>query len=67
MALTIDELQIQIEAECTKATSAIDALAQKLLTLQTALGPLTNANIKVSNSFNQTTNNIKKTTTATNQ
>ena len=65
MALTIDELQIQIEAESTKAASAIDALAQKLQGLKVALGPLANTNIQVSNSFNTTTKNINKATTAT--
>ena len=65
MALTIEELNIQIAAESSKATSAIDALAQNLKDLQAALGPLVNANIKVSNSFNTTTNNIQKTTNAT--
>lgn len=65
MALTIDELNIQIEAESNKAVSAIDALVQNLKDLQTALGPLANINLKISNSFNNTTKNIEKTTTAT--
>ena len=37
MALTIDQLQIQIEAESTKATSAIDTLIGRLETLQAKL------------------------------
>ena len=40
MALTIDELQIQIEAECTKATTALDVLIGKLKTVQSRLNGL---------------------------
>ncbi len=67
MALTIDELNIQIAAESTKATSAIDNLVQKIQTLQIIFGPLATTNIKVSNSFNTTTKNIQNTTTKLNQ
>ena len=65
MALTIDQLQIEISAEAKKAETAIDALAQNLKDLQAALGPLANINLKVSNSFKAVTNNIQKTTNAT--
>lgn len=37
MALTIDQLQIQIEAESTQATQALDILISKLKTLQSRL------------------------------
>lgn len=40
MALTIDELNIQIAAESTKATKAIDTLIGRLETLQSKLGIL---------------------------
>ena len=40
MALTIDQLQIQIEAECTKATTALDVLIGKLKTVQSRLNGL---------------------------
>ena len=67
MALTIEELNIQITADANRATSALEKLAQNLISLQTALGPLANSNVKVSNSFNTTTNNINKTTNASNK
>ena len=38
MALTIDELEIQIQAEAKKATNGIDALASSMKRLQDALG-----------------------------
>lgn len=65
MALTIDELNIQIEAESKKATSAIDALVDKFQKLQNVLGPLASTNIKISNSFNTTTKTIEKASNAT--
>lgn len=40
MALTIDELNIQIEAECTQATQALDILIGKLKTVQNRLNGL---------------------------
>lgn len=43
MALTIEELNIQIEAESTKATNAIDTLIGRLDALQSKLGILGNA------------------------
>lgn len=38
MALTIDNLEIQIQAEAKKATKGIDALAKSMKQLQDALG-----------------------------
>ena len=43
MALTIEELNIQIEAESTKATTAIDTLIGRLETLQSKLNVLGSA------------------------
>ena len=40
MALTIEELNIQIEAECTKATTALDVLIGKLKTVRSRLNGL---------------------------
>ena len=60
MALTIDELQIQIEAESTKATKAIDTLIGRLEILQSKLGVLGSVTTK-------TTKGIQKKTTATTQ
>ena len=67
MAVTVDQLNIQLTADSSSASSAVNQLAQNLERLKAALGPLANTNIKVSNSFNQTTNNVTKTTTATNK
>ena len=67
MAPTIDELNIQITADANKAENALDKLAQNFKDLKAALGPLANMNVKVSNSFNNTTKNINKTTNATNK
>lgn len=64
MALTIDQLNIELTADSQKASSAIDQLAKNLERLKTALGPLANVNVKVSNSFNNTTKNITKTSNA---
>ena len=47
MALTIDQLNIELTADSQKASSAIDKLAQNLERLKTALGPLANVNVKV--------------------
>lgn len=54
MALTIDELNIQIEAESNKATSAIDTLIGRLETLKSKLGVLGSVG-------NQASAGVKKT------
>lgn len=64
MALTIDQLNIELTADSQKASTAIDQLAKNLERLKAALGPLANVNVKVSNSFNNTTKNITKTSNA---
>ncbi len=65
MALTIDELNIQIAADSKNATRALTSLIKKLEKLKDTLNGSTVSNITISNSFNQTTNAINKTTTAT--
>ena len=67
MALTIDELQIQIEAESNKATAAIDTLIGRLETLQSKLGLLSSANKKATTSLQKKTTATTKATTATNK
>ena len=64
MALTIDELNIQITASSSSATRALTALIKKLEKLQTTLGNTKLSNITISNSFNKTTNSVNKTSTA---
>ncbi len=65
MALTIDELNIQITADSQKATRALTSLIKKLEQLKTTLNGSAISNITISNSFNKTTNSIKKAETAT--
>ena len=67
MALTIDELNIQIAADSSKATRALTSLIRKLEQLKNTLNGGTFSNITISNSFNKTTNSINKATTATNK
>ena len=64
--MTIDQLNIELTADSKSASSAIDQLTKNLERLKTALGPLANVNVKVSNSFNKATNNITKTSSAMN-
>ena len=59
MALTIDELNIQIEAESNKATSAIDTLIGRLETLRSKLGVLGDVGTKASNGIKQTGNSAQ--------
>ena len=65
MAVTIDQLNIELTADSQKASSAIDKLAQNLERLKTSLGPLANVNIKVSNSFNTLTKSVKSASSGT--
>ena len=65
MAITIDQLNIELTADSQKASSAIDQLTANLTKLKNSLGPLANVNVKVSNSFNNTTKNIQKASNAT--
>jgi hypothetical protein len=64
VALTIDQLNIELTADSKTASSAIEELAGTLERLKTALAPIANVNLKVSNSFNTTTKNVNKTSSA---
>ena len=59
MALTIDELNIQIEAESKNATSAIDTLIGRLETLRSKLGTLGDAGKKAGDAIKQTGDSAK--------
>ena len=63
---TIDQLNIELTADCKSASSAIEQLTKDFERLKAAMGPLANVNVKVSNSFNNTTKNINKTSSAVN-
>ena len=63
MALTIDELNIQIAAESTSATKAIDALIGRLESLKSKLGSLDSASKKASNGIQKTADSAKKAET----
>lgn len=65
MALTIDELNIQIEAESKKATDALDKLITKLQIVEGKLNVLDVANKKASGSLDKTTNSANKSANAT--
>lgn len=64
MALTIDQLNIELTANSQKASSAIDQLISTMERLKTSLGPLANVNVKVNNSFNNQAKNVNKATNA---
>ena len=65
MALTIDELNIQIEAESKKATDALDKLIDKFKAVEAKLGVLDVVNTKASKSLDKTTNSANKAASAT--
>ena len=65
MALTIDQLQIQIEAESNNATSAIDTLIGRLETLQGKLSVLGNAGKSAGKGLQETAKGAEKAATAT--
>lgn len=65
MALTIDQLQIQIEAESTQATQALDILISKLKTLQSRLNGLGNAGKNAGKGLKETSKGAEKAATAT--
>ena len=64
MALTIDELNIQIASDSSKATRALTSLIKKLEQLKASLNGSNVSNITITNSFNKTTNAVRKTDTA---
>ena len=59
MALTIEELNIQIVAESTKATSAIDTLIGRLETLQTKLNGIGNAGKTAATGIGQVSTSVE--------
>lgn len=67
MTVTIDQLNIELTANSQKASSAIDDLIKTMERLKGSLGPLVSTNIKVSNSFNQTTKSTQKASQATDE
>ena len=67
MALTIEELNIQIEAESTKATSAIDALIGRLDALQSKLKGLGSAGKSAGAGLQETAKGATKADNATNK
>lgn len=67
MALTIDQLDIQIAAESKTATTALDALIAKLEKLYTKLNALDSAANKASSANNKVTQSTNNATAATNK
>jgi hypothetical protein len=65
MALTVDQLNIQITADSQKATRALTSLIKKLEQLKATMNGTGVSNITIANSFNKTTNSVKKTDEAT--
>ena len=64
MALTIDELNIQIEADCTNATTALDVLISKLKTLQSRLNGLSTAGKNAGKGMSETAKGATKVSSA---
>lgn len=67
MALTIDELNIQIVAESTQATSAIDTLIGRLETLQSKLNVLGSAGKKAGQGLQETAKGATQAEKSTNK
>ena len=67
MALTIDELNIQIAAESDKATNAIDTLIGRLETLQSKLGVLGSAGKSAGSGLESTEKGATKAATGVNK
>lgn len=67
MALTIDELNIQIASDSSKATRALTSLIKKLEKLKNTLDNSSLSNITIANSFNQVTQATNRTTQTTNK
>ena len=64
MALTIDELNIQITADSKNATRALTSLIKKLEKLKDTMAGNAVSNITISNSFNQVKQTVERTTTS---
>ena len=67
MALTIDQLNIQIAADSKNATRALTSLIKKLEQLKATLNGSAISNITISNSFNQTAQSANNAANATNK
>lgn len=67
MALTIDELNIQIASDSSKASRALTSLIKKLEKLKDTLNGSNVSNITISNSFNKVTQSVNKNTNAVNK
>ena len=67
MALTIDQLNIQIEAESTQATTALDALIGRLKTLQSRLNGLGSAGKSAGKGLQETAKGAEKADAQTNK
>ena len=65
MALTIDELNIKITADCKSANRALTSLIKRLEKLKDALNGASGLNVNISNSFNRVTNQTNNTTKST--
>ncbi len=65
MALTIDELNIQIEAESKNATQAVDNLANSLKGLKNVLGGFSGAATKMSSSLKGVSTSANKASSST--
>lgn len=61
MALTIEKLEIQIEANSKRAASGIDALSNSMRNLKSAAGGAFNSNQKLNGSFKGLTKSLGKT------
>lgn len=64
MAPTIDELNIQIASDSSKATRALTSLIKKLEKLKGTLAGTSGLNITIANSFNKVTQSANNTTSA---
>ena len=67
MAITVDELNIQIVADYEAATKAIDKLEQRLSKLMTAYSKLTSTGKKATTTFSKINSVIGKTTNTMNK
>lgn len=66
-SVNIDELNIQIASDSSKATRALTSLIKKLEKLKGTLTGTSGLNINISNSFNKVTNSATKATTTINK
>ena len=67
MALTIDQLEIQIVAESAQATQALDVLISKLKTVQSRLNGIGTSGKNAGKGLTETAKGAKKVSTETNK